>query len=71
MAGEILADDNGGQMSKYFGWVDYFLFAIVLIITASIGVYSAWKGAKSSPASYLTGNKQIGIFPIGMSLAAG
>lgn len=56
---------------KVFGWVDYFLFALVLAVTALIGVYSAWKGARSSPSNYLTGNKQLGIFPIGMSLAAG
>lgn len=56
---------------KVFGWVDYLLFAMVLAITALIGVYSAWKGARSSPSNYLTGNKELGIFPIGMSLAAG
>lgn len=57
--------------SKVFGWVDYLLFSVVLVVTASIGAYYAWKGRKGSPSSYLTGNKQLGIFPIAMSLAAG
>lgn len=56
---------------KYFSWVDYFLFALIVIFTIGIGVYYAWQAARSSPSSYLTGNKQLGIFPIAMSLAAG
>lgn len=60
-----------GTAPRLFTWVDYLLFAVILVITALIGVYYAWKGAKGTSSDFLTGGKQLGIFPIAMSLAAG
>lgn len=53
-----------------FGWVDYLLFALSLLVTVLIGVYHAWRGAGNSTSQYLLGGKAMGMFPIAMSLAA-
>lgn len=57
--------------AKFFGWADYLLFSLVIILTASIGVFYAWRNAKKPTKDYLTGGKKLGVFPIAMSLAAG
>lgn len=53
-----------------FGWVDYVVFALMLLISSGVGVYHAWRGASSSMSNYLLGGKRMTIFPIAMSLAA-
>lgn len=55
---------------NHFGWVDYLLFGLSLLITVLIGIYHAWRGAGNSTAQYLLGGKAMGMFPIAMSLAA-
>lgn len=65
------SDSAQQNFQKLFGWVDYLLFAIVLVLTALIGVFYAWRTAKRPQADYLTGGKKLGVFPIAMSLAAG
>lgn len=52
-----------------FGWVDYFVFSVTLLVSLLIGVYHAWRGANST-SEYLLGGKSMGVFPIAMSLAA-
>ena len=57
-------------MNLLFGWVDYLLFALVLVVSSLVGVYHAWKGASDSTSNYLMGGKKMGILPIALSLAA-
>ena len=52
-----------------FGWEEYVIFALMLTISASIGVYYWWKGQKNN-ADFLLGGKSMGVFPMTMSLVA-
>lgn len=63
-------DVSNSTTVRVFGWVDYLIFALVVLISSLIGVYHAWRGAGNSTSNYLLGGKSIGIFPIAMSLAA-
>ncbi len=58
------------EASLHFGWADYLIFTLTLVISLVIGVYYARKGAASSTSEYLFGGKSMGIFPIAMSFAA-
>lgn len=54
-----------------FTWVDYSVFALFLITSSLIGVYFGWKGRKSTDnKEFLTGNRNLSMFPVVMSLAA-
>lgn len=48
-----------------FGWVDYLLFSLTLLISSLIGVYHAWKSASASSNTtdnYLMGGKKMVSF---------
>ncbi|EFX77081.1 hypothetical protein DAPPUDRAFT_106304 [Daphnia pulex] len=55
---------------KLFTWVDYFLFALTLVVSSLVGIYHAWRGASRSTSDYLMGGRKMPIFPVAMSLAA-
>ncbi|XP_063957351.1 sodium-coupled monocarboxylate transporter 1-like isoform X1 [Lytechinus pictus] len=55
---------------RYFAVWDYVVFGAMLLVSASIGVYSACSGGKQKTADeFLVGNRKMGIFPVAMSLA--
>jgi len=58
------------EATLHFGWADYLIFTLTLVLSLLIGVYFAWRGAASSTSEYLLGGKSMGIFPIAMSFAA-
>lgn len=60
------------NLSKYFTFFDYIIFAIMLFISALIGVYFAFfaKTKQNTTKEYLMGGKTMGIFPVSMSLIA-
>lgn len=68
---KILSMDDTTVLNQplLFGWVDYFLFALTLLVSLLIGVYHAWRGGNST-SEYLLAGKSMGVFPIAMSLAA-
>ena len=53
---------------EHFGWVDYSVFSLMLIVPSLIGIYY-WR-VKGNTGDYLLGNKNMGMFPITMSLTA-
>ena len=56
---------------RYFGAWDYVVFAAMLIISASIGIYSAFSGGRQSTADeVLLGNRRLNPFPVGLSIMA-
>ena len=59
-------------LMKQFGWVDYFVFASMLVISLGIGIYYGCTGSKQRTTSefFLGGRRQMGVFPVAMSLAA-
>lgn len=60
------------DVKRYFDIIDYIVFAIMLIVSALIGVYFAFfaKVKQNTTTEYLMGGKTMGIFPISMSLIA-
>ncbi|KRT79021.1 hypothetical protein AMK59_8383 [Oryctes borbonicus] len=60
------------DIDRYFDGIDYLVFAIMLVVSALIGVYFAWfaKVKQNTTSEYLMGGKTMGIFPISMSLIA-
>lgn len=57
---------------RYFDWLDYTVFSLLLVASALIGVYFAFwaKRKQNTTSEYLMGSKEMGIFPISMSLIA-
>lgn len=67
---ELCPGNNIGEFSVW----DYVLFAAVLVISAGIGVFYMVKeylsSKKTTAEDVLMGGRDIGIFPIAMSLMA-
>ncbi|XP_071451637.1 sodium-coupled monocarboxylate transporter 1-like [Hetaerina americana] len=59
-------------MKRYFSPLDYGLFAAMLVVSASIGVYFGFfaKKKQNTTSEYLMGGKNMGIAPVAMSLIA-
>ncbi|KAL0276709.1 UNVERIFIED_CONTAM: hypothetical protein PYX00_004222 [Menopon gallinae] len=55
-----------------FDTIDYIVFAGMLLVSALIGIYFAFfaKRKQNTVKEYLLGGKEMGIFPISMSLVA-
>lgn len=54
-----------------FGIVDYIVFAIMLIISAGIGVFYAFADRKKSDTQeFLMGGRSLSVFPVAMSVLA-
>ena len=59
------------SLKNNFGVTDYTVFTLFLLCSALIGVYFGWKSRKNkSNKEFLTGNRNLPIFPVVMSLAA-
>ena len=52
-----------------FGWEEYFIFSLMLFVSLLIGVFFWWKGQNNN-AQYMMGGKDMGTFPMTMSLIA-
>ncbi|KAH9498361.1 hypothetical protein Btru_008088 [Bulinus truncatus] len=55
---------------KQFTWVDYLIFAAVLVISSGIGLYHAIKDRKKNLENYLMAGRQMNPIPVGLSLLA-
>lgn len=54
-----------------FSVLDYIIFALMLAISAGIGIFYGCFGSKNSTAKeVLVANRQMGVFPTAMSLLA-
>ncbi|KAK3703120.1 hypothetical protein RRG08_002978 [Elysia crispata] len=61
---------NTGEL-KQFSALDYVFFSAVLIISASIGLYHAWKDRqKKALDDYLLAGRSMNPLPVGLSLLA-
>lgn len=59
------------EIINTFSWIDYCVFGLFLLSSALIGAYFGWKGRKSTNnKEFLTGNRNLPMFPVVMSLAA-
>ena len=61
---------NDGEENT-FGWADYLVFVLMLVASAAIGVYYACVGRKkTSTDEFLMAGRNMGTFPVAMSLIA-
>ena len=58
-------------MDGKFSYIDYAVFSLVLVLTAFIGLYFAWKERnKKNVNEVLLGGRKLKIFPVAMSIMA-
>lgn len=61
---------NTGQLKK-FSWLDYVIFAAILVVSAGIGFYHALKDRKNkSMSNFLLAGRNMSPIPVGLSLLA-
>ncbi|XP_012935607.1 sodium-coupled monocarboxylate transporter 1 [Aplysia californica] len=61
---------NTGKLKQFSAW-DYVLFAAILVISAGIGFFHAWRDRnKKSLKDFLLAGKNMGPIPVGLSLLA-
>ncbi|KAL0118114.1 hypothetical protein PUN28_009053 [Cardiocondyla obscurior] len=53
-----------------FGWIDYTLFMLLLLVSVLIGVYFGFFSKQDSTTEYFLGGKRMGCFPVAMSILA-
>ena len=54
-----------------FGVADYVLFALVLLLSACIGLYYViFAGRQKTTSEFLMADRSMGFFPVSMSLLA-
>ncbi|XP_022673443.1 sodium-coupled monocarboxylate transporter 1-like isoform X1 [Varroa destructor] len=59
------------DMTNRFTWFDYVMMIAVLASSSLIGIYFAWKDRKKmNNKQFLMANRQLGAFPVSMSLMA-
>ena len=60
------------SLDARFGWPDYLVFALMLGLSAAIGVYFGFfeKKEQDDTDEFLMAGKSMGTFPIAMSLIA-
>lgn len=60
------------KFNMIFGVYDYVVFAVSLVVCASISIYFAVKKSRTADAAadYLFGGRQMSTFPISLSLVA-
>ena len=59
------------EHQKYFGTVDYIIFALTLLLSSTIGIYLAYRQRKKlSSNEYLLAGKSIPWFPLFVSILA-
>ncbi|EFN88844.1 Sodium-coupled monocarboxylate transporter 1 [Harpegnathos saltator] len=54
----------------YFHWIDWLVFAFMLLVSAAAGLWHFRRAQKSSTQDYLLGGKSLGLFPVSASLVA-
>jgi Na+/proline symporter len=56
---------------QFFGWLDFTLFIIMLVLSTMIGIYFGFWGKKEdTPREYLHGGKTMSTIPVAVSLVA-
>ncbi|CAL4140451.1 unnamed protein product, partial [Meganyctiphanes norvegica] len=57
-------------ISDRFGWLDYLVFALMLMVSSAIGIFFGCFGKKQDSKEFLMAGKSVGTFPVSMSLIA-
>lgn len=71
LATSLPFDPNLEHLDRFvFGWLDYALFGLLLLVSVLIGVYFGFFSKQDSTTEYLLGGKRMGCFPVAMSIIA-
>lgn len=63
--------ENGENPAASFGTWDYVVFALMLVISAAIGVYHAFaQHREQNPRDFLVGGQSMTAVPVALSLTA-
>ncbi|EZA50426.1 Sodium-coupled monocarboxylate transporter [Ooceraea biroi] len=54
----------------YFHWIDWLVFALMLLVSAAAGLWHFRRARKSNTQEYLLGGRSLGLFPVSASLVA-
>lgn len=62
---------GGSGVTGSFATTDYVVFAMMLVVSAAVGVYYAWadRGQRSS-GDFLMGGRRLTALPVSLSLTA-
>ncbi|PWA14708.1 hypothetical protein CCH79_00014369 [Gambusia affinis] len=62
---------SGSSVPGSFAVADYVVFAVMLLVSAAVGVYFAWTDRRQrSAGDFLTGGRRLTALPVSMSLSA-
>lgn len=62
---------SGNAVVGSFEAADYVVFAVMLVVSAAVGVYYAWADrGQSSSGDFLTGGRRLTALPVSLSLTA-
>ncbi|XP_014325061.1 sodium-coupled monocarboxylate transporter 1 [Xiphophorus maculatus] len=62
---------SGSSVAGSFAVADYVVFAVMLLVSAAVGVYFAWTDRRQrSAGDFLTGGRRLTALPVSMSLSA-
>ncbi|XP_015252897.1 PREDICTED: sodium-coupled monocarboxylate transporter 1 isoform X1 [Cyprinodon variegatus] len=62
---------SGNSVVGSFAVADYVVFALMLLVSAAVGVYYAWTDrSQRSSGDFLTGGRRLTALPVAMSLTA-
>lgn len=62
---------SGNSLVGSFAVADYVVFALMLLVSAAVGVYYAWTDrSQRSSGDFLTGGRRLTALPVAMSLTA-
>jgi hypothetical protein len=60
-----------GAKQLLFGWLDFTLFILTLVLSTLIGIYfGSWVKTENTPKEYLHGGKTMSTIPVAVSLVA-
>lgn len=59
-----------GASMQRFGWPDYVVFVIMLLLCVVVGFYFGFVHSATSAQDYLMGGRNMKTFPVAMSLIA-
>jgi len=64
-------NSTGEHLRELFKWPEYLVFSAMLLMSAAIGVFYGCVGGKQkTTGEFLMANRQMGTFPVAMSLIA-
>jgi len=80
--GSVVYDVTSSDLTRYFSWQDYTVFAAMLVVSALIGVYHGFSWRKKpektpggqdvdGAGEFLTAGGQMSTIPVALSLLAG